>query len=267
MDDNTLVKDIEAIVLKSMETQEIDGVPTVILNADQKVQDLTHLLDTPPRKKGHPKFTQAASFCRYVNEHKEESTRIYVPSNLELVAVINHHQADSTGAPGWGDHRATYAMKHSLEWETWTRQNKARMSQKEFAEFVEDNVSDIADRTNMVELIRTLQINSNVAFEGWEKDNQGNATLRFQKVVQARAGEKGEMELPPTFQINIPCFMGGRAMPMLAKLRFEVSEQDKKLKLWYELQQVERRLIEHTERVVADVEQATGIPPFYGTPA
>jgi len=88
--------------------------------------------------------------------------------------------------------------------------------------------------------------------------------LSFQKIVQARAGEKGEVDLPPTFQISIPCFMGGIMLPMQAKLRFEISESDKKLKLWYELQKVQQLVQEHTKKVVEHVAKATGIEPFYG---
>lgn len=267
MDENTsIVTDIEKLVELVQEPNHLDATPYVITHNDQQVRDLSHMLPNPPRKKGHPVFTQEASFVRYVNEQKDVTTRIYVPSNLQLVAVLNHHAPQSEKLlAGWGDHQADLRMTHSLEWNAWTGKDKCRMTQKEFAEFIEDNAKDISGRTDMVELTRTLQVNSNVVYDGWEKDDRGNVELRFQKVVQSRAGEKGEMELPPTFAINIPCFQGGVSMPITAKLRFEISEQDKKLKLWYELQKVSQILIDHTKAVVASVAKSTGIEPFYGT--
>ena len=261
--ENPLVADIERLVLAAQKPADVDSTPVVILNQGQSVADLSKYLDNPPRKKAHAIFSQCDSFIRYVNEHKDPFTRIYVPDALHVNAIIDHN-GPATFDPGWGEHRADYAMQHSLEWATWTNANKSKMTQKDFCEFVEDNAKDFSDRTNMLELVRTLQINSNVAFNSWEKGDNGNVMLSFQKIVQARAGEKGEVDLPPTFQISIPCFMGGIMLPMQAKLRFEISESDKKLKLWYELQKVQQLVQEHTKKVVEHVAKATGIEPFYG---
>lgn len=264
MEPTPIVQDIERIVLAAQIPKYILGTPIVTLNAGQTIADLSKFLDVPVRKKGHPIFSQAESFTRYVNEHKTDSTRIYVPQNLLLLAIMDHN-SPGTGKPGWAEHRASYAMQHSLEWLTWTGKNAGKMSQKDFCEFVEDNSKDFSDRTNMLELVRTLQVNSNVAFNTWEKGDNGNVALSFTKVVLAKAGEKGEVDLPHKFRIDIPCFQGGVILPITAKLRFEICESDKKLKLWYELQKIQQMLVEHTKQVVAMVSKTTGIEPFYGT--
>lgn len=263
--DNSIVQDIEKLVELVQEPSSLGGTPFIVTHDNQRVHDLSFMLDNPPRKKGCPKFTTEASFVRYVTEHASPATRIYVPSNLLLVAILNHHEKGADKAAGWGDHQAHFQMTHSLEWQTWTKADKTKMTQKDFCEFIEDNTKDVSDRTNMLELVRTLQVHSNVLFEGWEKDDRGNTELRFTKIVQSRAGEKGDVELPPQFVINIPCFMGGVSMPIAAKLRFEISEGDKKLKLWYELQKVQQLLLDHTRAVVTSVAKTTGIEPFYGT--
>lgn len=261
-----LSQDIERLVIAAQTPRNIEGHPFIVLQQGQQAEDLARFLSVPPRKKGAPTFHRAESFVRYVNEHKTAATRIYVPNNLTLIAVIDHHGAGADNDAGWAEHRATHQMQHSLEWTTWTKNDKTKLAQKDFCEFVEDNAKDFFNRTDMLELVRTLQVNSNVAFNTWEKGDNGNVALSFTKTVQARAGEKGEVELPPTFQICISCFIGGGTLPITAKLRFEISESDKKLKLWYELQKVQQMLIEHTKQVVAQVSKATGIDPFFGTP-
>lgn len=260
-----IVQDIERLVLAAQKPIDIGGTPVLVLQNGQSAEDLSRFRTHPTRKKAHPTFYQCESFTRYVNEHKIGATRIYVPSNTTLLAVIDHNGAGEE-KPGWAEHRATYNMQHSLEWQTWTQKSGQKMTQKDFCEFVEDNTKDFADRTDMLELVRTLQVNSNVAFSSWEKDDNGNVALHFNKMVQAQAGPKGEVELPQRFTISIPCFVGGVLLPIEAKLRFEISEQDKKLKLWYELQKIQQMLTEHTKQVVGTVAKATEIQPFYGTP-
>jgi uncharacterized protein YfdQ (DUF2303 family) len=264
MEPTSIVQDIERIVLAAQDPRSVYGTPVLVLSQGQSVADLTKFLKVPLRKKANPSFNVADSFVRYVNEHKTASSRIYVPSNLLLVAILDHN-SPGPGDAGWAEHSASYAMQHSLEWQTWTKQNGTKLNQKDFCEFVEDNAKDFSDRTNMLELVRTLQVNSNVAFNSWEKGDGGNVALSFTKTVQARAGEKGEVELPTSFQINIPCFQGGVMLPITAKLRFDIAESDKKLKLWYELQKVQQMLIEHTKQVVVAVTKSTGIEPFFGT--
>jgi len=235
------------------------GKPFVILNDNQNVQDVEHMLARPTRKTGCPTFVRAQSFMDYVNDHKSEASRIYTTGST-LTAVFDHHWTE----PGWGEHRASYSMRSSLEWQAWTGKDRQKMAQKEFCEFIEDNNADIVGRTDMVELVRTLQVNSSVDFKSFERGDNGNASLMFIKTTQSKAGERGEVELPPTFQIGIPAFEGGEKKLLTAKLRFDIG--DGKLRLWFELQHVQRTLNEHVDAVVATVAKGTGINPFYGTP-
>jgi uncharacterized protein YfdQ (DUF2303 family) len=234
--------------------------PYLLIDHSQKVEIVENLLARPIRKLGHPVFCRAESFSRYVNEHKTDSSRIYLTGTTSMVAVLDHHGEEAA----WGQHRATYNMKHSLEWQTWVVKSGQKMGQKEFCEFIEDNAKDIVGRTDMVELIRTLQVNANVDYKSFERGDNGNCSLMFVKTVASRAGEKGEVELPPVFTILIPAFEGSETSAIDAKLRFDLS--DAKLKLWYELKDLQRILNAHTDAAVASVAQATGINIFYGTP-
>lgn len=261
---NPAIKDIARLVVAQTSPTEMEpdteSIPYVIIGKDQQVQGLEHLLPWPVRKQGSPSFRRLQSFITYVNEHKSEGSRIYVISNTNIVAILDHHGE----MPQWGQHRPSYACQNSLEWGTWTKQDRAKMSQKDFCEFIEDNSEDIVGRTDMVELIRSLQINANVDYKSYERGDNGNCALSFVKTTNSRAGEKGEVELPATFIINIPAFEGGVKSNITAKLRFEFA--DTKLRLWYELQKLQKILNAHTEAVVQQIATATKIVPFYGQP-
>ena len=235
------------------------GRPYLLMRSDQHVEDVEKFLLVPTRKTGNPQFVRMASFVTYVLEHTTPATRIYT-NGSQLTAVFDHHGA----TPGWGQHRATYTMKPSLEWLAWTEKDRQKMAQKEFCEFIEDNNANVVGRTDMVELVRTLQVNSAVDFKSFERGDNGNASLMFVKTMSSRAGEKGEIELPTAFNISIPAFEGGELKVLTAKLRFDIG--DGKLKLWYELQHVQKTLNDHIDAVVAAIFKATNINPFYGTP-
>lgn len=262
--DDTHVQAIARLVAAQLESESIDGTPFIVVGNDQHVEDLSRFSEFPARKKGLFAFSRCESFTRFVNEHKTNLSRVYVPNPQCIIAVINHAGGATDGAD-WGDFRAQYNTVHSPEWMAWTRNDKAKKTQKEFCEFIEDNGKDISDRTDMLELVRTLQIESQVDFKTYEKGDNNNTSLQFTRTSTTKAGQKGEVELPDRFEIKIQCFDGGPVLPIAAKLRFEINEG--KLKLWYELQQVQRILTQHTELVVAEIEKATAIKPFYGTPA
>lgn len=259
----SVVNDLAVLTSAQQDGIEIGESKVLILGTDQRVEDITRFGDKPARKTGNPIFTRCDSFTRYVNDHKMGASRIYVLSNCAVVAVINHHAAE---AADFGDHRAQYNLKHSLEWEAWKGKDRAKVNQKAFCEFIEDNAKDISDRTDMLELVRNFQANSTVAYKGYEQGDNGNVALTFSKVTQASGGANGSIELPQTFTISIPAFEGGVLMPIFAKLRFEIDDNNKKLSLWYELQQVQRILNEHTAAVVTQIKKDTGIDPFYGNP-
>lgn len=253
----SLVRIVEAA---QSPNQPLGGKPYLILEKDQRAEDIEKMLLVPTRKRGNPCFCRCESFIRYVNEHKDSGSRIYVLSNTQVVAVLDHNAE----GPRWGEHKATYQLKAALEWQTWTAKDKQQMTQKQFCEFIEDNARDIEGRTNMVELVRTLQVNATVDYKSYDRGDNGNTALQFVRTTKTQAGERGEVELPQTFTIHIPAFEGGEAMAMNVKLRFDLT--DSKLKLWFELQRVQQILNDHTAAVVESIGKETGIEPFFGTP-
>ena len=95
--------------------------------------DLEKLFPVPSRKRGTITYRDAASFCAAVKlDGDSETTRLYCnPLAPSFKAVFNDHGTDA----GWRDHVALYSCPLSVEWKTWTGQNKKQMSQEAFAQF------------------------------------------------------------------------------------------------------------------------------------
>lgn len=261
-------KDIQAIqslIEDAQVARQVDPLsrPYVIRRDNQIVESVEHLLSHPTRKMANPSFRRSESFIRYVNEQKLPETRIYCQERA-LIAVFNHHQVD--GAAGWGDHRATYTMTESAEWKLWTSKNGQRFIQKDFGQFIEDNLQDVADppSADLVEMVRQFEATSTVEYKSFDRGTDGNFSVSYVQTTQNKAGQKGQVELPRQITIAIPAFEGGQREPILAKLRFDIGGG--RLTLWYELQRIQQVLDRHIAAVVASVATETEIEPFYGTP-
>jgi len=238
-----------------------DGTPYLVLRLDQKIEDVERLLPFPVRRKGTTSLTRCESFIRFVKEHAEESSRIYVAGRT-LVAVLNH---SDKGQADWGDHRAVYAMSESPQWKLWTASNGKKFNQKDFGQLIEDNLEDIVNppSTHLLEMVRQFEATSSVEYKSFDRGDNGNFSVQFVQTTQSKVGQKGEVELPRSFTLNIPAFEGGSKDAIMAKLRFSIDGG--KLVLWYELQRVQQVIDRHIEAVLALVETETEIKPFYGS--
>lgn len=235
--------------------------PYLILNTNQQVKDVEFLLPTPTRKTGNPAFTRSESFCRYVTEHKDDGSRIYL-NGTTFIAVLDHHQDNAR----WGQHRATYTTKFSPQWLLWTSQNTKKLNQKDFGLLIEDNLKDITAPVSaeLLEMVRHFEATRTVEFQSYKRGENGNFSLSYVQTTQSRVGQKGDMELPLGFTLSIPAFEGGISADLQARLRFDIS--DGHLVLWYELQHVAEIIESLTKALVDEITKSTGISPFYGTP-
>lgn len=240
---------------------EDDGKPYLILDSDQAVKDVEFLLQFPTRKTGNPSFTRSESFCRYVTEHKDDGSRIYL-NGTTFIAVLDHHRDHAR----WGQHRATYTTKLSPQWQLWTGQDKKKLNQKDFGLLIEDNLKDITAPVSaeLLEMVRQFEATSTVEYRSAERGDNGNFSLSYVQTTQSRVGQKGDLELPRGFTLTIPAFEGGVAGDVPAKLRFDIGGG--KLVLWYELQHFAEVVESLTKALVDEITKATGITPFYGTP-
>jgi uncharacterized protein YfdQ (DUF2303 family) len=263
------LKDIRELVEQGNSENRIDnGVPFLVIPEGYRLMDVENTLQYPVRKKGNPQFTRSGSFTDYVNEQKLLESRIYVTSATQLVAVLDHHQPDDDkSSPGWGQHRATLNLTKSPEWLTWTKANNTRMMQREFAQFVEDNADEVArpSSNELLDLIRTIKASSNCVCTGQVDEKAGNEQRAFFIETKTTAGVKGELELPSEITLALSVYGGEKPAPIQARLRFD-APQGGKIVLWYELVRVQRFEQKSLEEIIGDIEGATELSAWYGTP-
>lgn len=225
--------------------------------------------DRPRRKTGTTIVRDVDSFAYYYAKHADDATETYVDLDEGVItAVLDAHQPDPD-APRWGEHRLKLVMTPTEPWKRWTGANRRYMPQVDFAEFLEDNLPDIAPEpvpaAGMLEIARTFQAKTSVAFSSGVVAASGDITLAYEETTTASGGAKGKIPIPRAFAVGIAPF--DDCDPYKIEARFRHRIRGNALHLAYILDRPEDVVRDAVKSVVAKVEEATGARIMRGAPA
>lgn len=241
------------------------GIRTIDLGDDE----YAFRADRPRRKEGTVTVRDVDSFALYYGKHADPATEVYVDLDAGIVtAVLDAHEGD-IDAPRWGGHRLQLVMTHTEPWKRWTRNNRRYMSQVDFAEFLEDNLPDIAPEpvpaARMLEIARTFQAKTRVNFSSGVVAESGDIRLRYEETTDASGGAKGDLAVPRAFAVGVAPFDDCDPYKIEARLRHRI--QGSALHLSYILDRPEDVIRDAVKTVVTKVEEATGATIMRGSPA
>lgn len=245
------------------------AAPVALVPNDVRLQDLEKLMPAPTRTRHDLTVLDADTFIAYVNRFSNPATAVFCngPAGRTFTAVIDY---DTPDTPSWGDHKASYCCPISIEWGRWTERDRKRLSQAEFAEFIEDNVKDIvqpADKpaapsaADMLEISRTLEAKKNISFRQGTRLDNGQVQLTYNEQIDGRAGETGQLTIPEEFYIGVQPFLGGDGFAVTARFRYRITEG--RLVMWYELVRADKVLEEAYKAVRQKIATSIGSVPLY----
>ncbi len=251
------------------------------------------LRETPRRLQGTARLHDADSLIAHVNRFKDDGSALFLearnPGSMTLTAVYDY--AQGFGSPRWGGHRALYEFPLAEEFAAWQGSNKKSMDQAEFAEFIDDRILDIvapppaedgpegehyepieryaqsiggsfAGPQRMMELSRGLSVKAEHHVEAHVKLESGEGAIRFAETH--KAGDGGEVKVPPLFQIAVPLFEKGAVYRLAARLRYRVKGP---AVVWvYELFRLRETVDHAVGELAGHVAAETGLPLLRGVP-
>ena len=188
----------------------------------------------PERVRQKVTVLDTGSFNHYYTLFNDPNSRVFADeSTLKVLAVLDYHGA-AEGGPRWGSHRLTLSFRQSEEWKVWIGANNKKMTQQEFAEFLEQNSLDVTKPApaDMMEIASDLQATTAVDFGSGLRQQDGQVKFKYTETINTTVGG-GQVSVPERFTISIPAFIGGDRVPMDALLRFRVNSG--KLTFWYTL--------------------------------
>lgn len=227
------------------------------------VESLEAYLDKPIRAKAEVTAKSAETFSAYVVRFKTDATAIFADQqNFKVVGIIDYHAPE---APAFREHRVSYAAPRSLEWTTWRTSSGKKMSQADFAQFIEDNVVDIRAPAgaDVLEVSRNLQAKKKVEFGSAIRLADGAQQFSYSETVDGSTA-KGSIKVPEEFVLGIPVFFGGELYEVRARLRYRITEGQ--LALWYDLYRPEHIEKDAFEAVCDGIAEATKIGVWQGVP-
>lgn len=260
------------IKAKAPFTFELEGVPFIAKpSADGawSVQGYSELMERPKRNDFTILFKDLDSFCNYVRDHATEDSSLYLRPDIKKLefSAIAYIDDCKRNSPNWRQEKVTYVPETSVEWEEWTKNNKQKMRQEDFALFLEEHLCDIVDDVNgkttaltLLQAVTNLYEVRNVTYGRTVSLSNGMASFEFRE----EDGQKGQIQVPTEFVVGIPVFEDGPAYTIRAKLRYRIDRNSGALCLWYELQLINRifkNAIERQSNAIS--EKLTNVLPIY----
>lgn len=201
-------------------------------------------LERPERRKGTAVFTQVASLIEHANRFKDEHSSIFAddePSKPSISVVLDYHEMSAAGAPRFGEHRGHYAFPISEEWAFWQKVSGSGLDIRQFAELLEDRITDVVDPGGVGPATKELaeELGITLAGRGTLKTLAKGLNIRVdRKVVSAMNADTGEgalvfeethndkdgapLKVPNGFVIAIPVFRGGATYSIPVRLRYRI---------------------------------------------
>lgn len=249
----------------------IPGAPLVVarLRDDERVEvdSLEAHLDAPLRTRGTATLHDPADFTEYVNRLRDvDHTTVWAdPDAGRLVAVFDDH-ADFAD-PGWRSHTATLVLKVDPDWTAWLALDNKPGGQAQLAEHIENLAHTVIDPdpATMLEIARTFDAHRNVNFRSGVRLDNGDVQLEYEEITKAKAGERGELEIPSAFTIRVAPFLGVQAADISARLRWRIA--DGQLSIGYALLRPDRVRRDIISSLILEMRgDLDQVPVFMGTP-
>lgn len=217
----------------------------------------------PARAYGTFEFLDPSAWALYVRTHKTESTRVQLSPGEVLGACFNDHSASA--GPGWRDYVAQVPLLIHSEWRAWMHADELKMTQVEWAEFLEEHIPSVAqpDAAMLFSATKNLRAHSSAEFASQITLSNGQVRLTYSEEMEAGGGAHGDIRLPEELVLALSCYQDFLApQPVRALFRWRIEKG--RATFWFKLNRDDVRLAQLAgiAQVGAFVQDETGLPMY-----
>ena len=261
----TLETVLKAARLASPIIERADGTAFAFVPEGFELQDISDPYRMPPYIIQKITFDDADSLIQYANRFQDARSVIIADIDaLKIGAALDWHSGneDPQGAllPQSCDHLAALKLRNSEEFARWSEMENKLHDQMAFAEFLDENASDIIDPEPavMIEIARDLEAAQGVNFKAGTRLQTGERSFKYETETHV----KNDLKVPQRFRLAIPLFHGEEPTEIEASFRFR--PQSDGLKLGFVWRRVEYVRQAKFREIAYRVAEATGLPVFHG---
>jgi uncharacterized protein YfdQ (DUF2303 family) len=233
--------------------------------------DLTgdEYLEFPRRKRGTVTVRNVASFAHYYAKHSSGFSEVFADLDAgTFTAVLDAHGSEGEDV-AWQQHRLVLQLQHTLPWTTWLANDRKMIGQQGFAEFLEDNARDVTGKrvtaADLLEVAQHFQAHTKVNFTQGTRLATGQTQLTYVEEIDAKAGQRGTVEIPAEFDLAILPYEDCAPKVMAARFRYRLANGE--LKLGYFLNDPARTAREACDEIAAKLAEACSVTVMHGQPA
>ncbi|SFI35776.1 DUF2303 family protein [Albimonas pacifica] len=226
-----------------------DGALAVVTPAGATVrfEDLEKFRAAPRRVRAEVRHETPASFCAYVKAYSDKArTRVLASlENREIVAHLDWHSAGEGGA-SWATHRAVWPAALTPAFEAWHSVHDKPMTQREFAEFLQDRCFDALapSAADLMEVAQNFEVIRDVKFRQAINLSTGERQFQFTEDDQTR----GAVTCPKLIRLRTGVFWGCDPVEWAARLAYNML--DGKLTFRVQIVRLDELLDAEFERLV-----------------
>jgi uncharacterized protein YfdQ (DUF2303 family) len=236
----------------------------------------------PERKRGTAAMKTLESFIDIVRRHKSDHSAVFADIDWRapaLTAVIDYHPERGLGVADFCQHLIHYDFPLSEEWQAWTKANGEKMTQAEFAYFLEDRIAElaaptaeensalsadfattVAAPTELVQLSRGLQVNVEARVKSSTVLASGEGSIVFEETHQDADGKP--LRVPGMFMLQLPPFTDGEPIRTPVRLRYRAKSGQ--IVWFYEIYRPDLFIANAVNSAIETVRHACELPVFAG---
>lgn len=249
-----------------------ENLPFVVVPGEGKVHTFLETLDRPLQLQQTVSLHTAKDFIGYVNRFADKNSVIFV--NVlggKIQAVLDYHEATPVDEYGSNakqrlcSHKAIFNVEQTPEFKKIRDKSGESMSQSDFALFLEDVMPYINQpaAAELYEIVSTLSAKTSVDFKSGVRTDNGQVSITYNENIDASAGREGKLNIPEQIVFGIQVHRGGSHYALPARFRYRI--KDGNLRMWYDLDQLEKAIEKSMEDTVTYIREGKLIDNGDGT--
>lgn len=226
--------------------------------------DLEKYNAAPARKRGAVTVFDAESLNRLLIDNAGAGhITVYVNPDADKPAIVAVLNGPGPDGPGWSDFRVSIGFRETPQWAKWKAIDGRLLPQAMFAEFIEDNLPDVAapDGATMMEIVTYFNATRSGEFRSAVKLKDGTIQLTNNENIEASVGA-GNIAVPEIFEVALSPIFGVRPFRIPARFRYRID--NRKLMLGFKLQRIEDVMATIIEEIEAEIVLPEGAAKVYG---
>lgn len=226
--DNSAISQVQSLALAAsyLDKVKLTDCPVSILPKDVDVASLERFHETRFRFRGALNTTSIEDFVKYSTGFAAPGVRCFIDADsMQAVSIFNIGTLDS---PGHADNTASIGLKKTAPFLGLLRINGERNSQKELAEWLEDNrdfLTAFDADGNVLEIKQAVSAVRRITIEAISSSDHEESDTGAKRSLMESVEAKSKDVMPAAFEFKCVPYEGLKERPF--KLRYSVIASDR----------------------------------------